>query len=189
MSRQRLLLSAMFVAVVGVVTYTGDADARQRCRQNWRSNGSGWGSGWQQANYNSGYGNNATGTYYGTQNANITGSNMNSGTTSGMVNGQGLQSDGTYSVGKPTYADPSNLSTPTQPGILQQAPNPATINNAPARVNTLPNNNPQVSGRALNTPNNNPSPDADNSAKNLTTSPIPGASPAKAPAPAAATVP
>lgn len=180
MMRQRILWTCMVVAVVSLVVDSGNADARcGRNRCGFRrgcGNGCGYRSG-----CNSGCGQVTNGCGANGCNANgmvWNGSSytnapaMNNGMAPTPVNGQILQPDGTYSVGKPNY---NYDGTPAiNNGVAPVNPN---FNTAPAPA---PGVAPSPARSAVDA---NSSPDVDNEGRNA--SRIQGTAPTKAPAPAA----
>lgn len=216
MTGQRILLTGLWIAIIGTVVGSGDAEARNRCgRGNGRcNNGYAFNSG-RNSNYNQ----NACGTCQTgftsgcnqsgcNQSGCTSGCNVNpavTGTMNGTVNGnvqnqqwngapqqyngttqqwnaatqqwvttpanQGvIQTNGTYSAGKPITNDAA-------------APQPVT---APAPAN---NNfgNSNLNNRAGDAVQQNTSPDADNEGRGA--SKVQGTAPSKAPLPAATTNP
>jgi hypothetical protein len=197
MTRQRLLMTGLWMAIVGVTAFSGDADARGRCR-----NG-GQGRGWRQnsnygyGNNNYGYGNNNYG--YGNNNYGYGSSNYGYGNSNGYAYGNGT----TYGT-QPAYTNTMTpeMQTPVQPGTtysvarptLDAAGQPAaplTVAPQPAAPRAVINQTPINDGVApVITPpaaQTNSSPDPDNEGRNA--SKIPGTAPTKAPAPAANATP
>lgn len=166
MISRRVLPFVLFGLAFGIVAGSGSADARHRCRS--RVAGTGWTS-----SYNTGYAyNNGYNTGYGYR----TGFTNYSGTN---YNAQPNAGDPTSQSGVVTNQVNYPPNVPANNGAVIQAPI-QQVQPAPA----LPANQAPV--RQPSTVAPDPSPDADNSVQHRTTTAIPGANPAKAPAPAAA---
>ena len=173
MIRQRILMTGLLIAVVSVVAYSGDAEARCRCRRacGGRWQGNGYNNGYAHNNgYNTGMANYGGQSGWNNANGNAVnadGTLINQGMNPQPANTAGVQGyDGTYSVSKPTIDNQTNTSVQGQLNAPQQI--------APAPVQN------QV-------PQTNSSPDPDNEGRNA--SKIPGTAPTKAPAPAANATP
>lgn len=193
MMRQRILWTCLVVAVVSMVMDSGNADARccrNRCGFR-RGCGSGCGYGYSggcNTGCNTGCGEISNGcgtTGCGTSGCGVNGCSagmywngssytnapVNNGMAPTPVNGQILQSNGTYSTAKPTYNYDGTINNgvaPANPPVYNTAPAPGV---APA---------PAPASSAIDA---NSSPDVDNEGRNA--SRIQGTAPTKAPAPAA----
>jgi len=186
MVAQSLRTMVLFGCVLGLVVHSGNADARHRCRGG--RNGQ-----WTTTAYNSGYyANSMNNGNYGVSPMNY-GTTVYSNSTPPMATGVGASGFSNNGIGYGNngigygnngigYGNNGNVYGAPFPTAPQQfAPaQPGFVGNGPATQTTV--NRPV-------TQSPDPSPDADNSVDRRTTTPIPGANPAKAPAPPAAAVP
>jgi hypothetical protein len=179
MSGKRLLWTGLFAAAVSLVVIS-DAEARCCCRVRTRCCGF-------RAGCNTGCGN------YGYNNGCSTGGCNTGGCSAGGCSAGGCSAGG-YTTGYYNNGYNNGMAPVDNSGAPIQANAPMPINQ-PVQVNgqIQQNTNYSVGKPVITQPNNlppnNPSPDVDNSVRNLTTTPIQGANPAKAPQPAAAAAP
>lgn len=195
MTGKRLFWTSALVAVMGLVVIS-DADAgccRSRCRT-------------RCFGFNRGCGNNGCGNY-GLNNGCATGGCATGGCSTGGCSAGGCSAggcsagvynnnngyngyNGTVMTNGAQIDNTAPMAAPAPVYNNQPINNNQSIqaNGQPLQQNTYYQVGKPVVAQPQNSPTNNPSPDVDNSINNLTTSPIQGTNPAKAPAPAASAV-